>query len=629
MSIEKRKITLTSNAGGAGPNYKVEWSTDGINYSQSIDCGNVSLPSVGSFVTCSVDDLTISLRLTSLNIFCSNSVTESVTIPPAPPISGNKELILNVWNKTTESIDYTNVNFNFEDSPNVRFLNTTSGFSPPVYYYISGSQLAIGKTTIKTKMNITASFTSSNLVFDVEPDVNSTIQRYSISSSFFTDGTPRTGGGVSSPTSRVNSQVSADSNFNPTTWATLSLDITASYTQSAVKNMIIETQNNTSFFPGTGSTNDAFIGRFEPWVFQQDTYPFGFFTTSGTRIISGSQNLTSAITWTTLPYQQFMNVTASFLADNVLVTPAISQSININTSTGINYTFGGSTNVDNLQTLKATFELNDFIPPPLTGSRVLEYRVKNNTSASIDQLWWAFDFNDTPNIRLATNPDGILTSNYLYYVSASNIPVGDSVYRTIVNFTSSLVQPPQDYNLYMDPNRTNSVSRYNFNGIIRQDGVSQATFTALTASVFNQFPTASYLNPMTWTTCSFELTASLTSSAVPTSSVCYTLETVQSSQGECFGCPGFFASTTDTIMKIFTACSGSEIFPPFNINVESRYSDGSTSSLYIPSGSTGSLIIATSDTQCIAPPTCGEIASPTFLSASVVALTGSITQCCV
>ena len=124
-------------------------------------------------------------------------------------------------------------------------------------------------------------------------------------------------------------------------------------------------------------------------------------------------------------------------------------------------------------------------------------------------------------------------------------------------------------------------------------------------------------------------TTTTSTTTIAPSTVCYTLETVQSSQGECFDCPGFFASTTDTVMKIFTACSGSEIFPPFNINVESRYSDGSTSSLYIPSGSTGSLIIATSDVQCAQLPSCGEIASPTFLSASVVALTGSITQCCI
>jgi len=123
--------------------------------------------------------------------------------------------------------------------------------------------------------------------------------------------------------------------------------------------------------------------------------------------------------------------------------------------------------------------------------------------------------------------------------------------------------------------------------------------------------------------------AATTTTTTISPTTCYTLETVQSSQGECFGCPGFFASTTDTIMKIFTACSGSQIFPPFAINVESRYSDNSTSSLFIPAGYTSSIIIATSDTQCIAPPTCGEIASPTFVSASVVAVSASITQCCI
>jgi len=124
-------------------------------------------------------------------------------------------------------------------------------------------------------------------------------------------------------------------------------------------------------------------------------------------------------------------------------------------------------------------------------------------------------------------------------------------------------------------------------------------------------------------------TAGTTTTTAAPSTVCYEIETVQSAPGECFDCPGYFASTTDTILHIFTACSGSEIFPPFNISVESRYSDGSTGSLYIPSGSTGSLIIATSDVQCAQLPSCGEVASPTFMSASVVALTGSISECCV
>ena len=130
------------------------------------------------------------------------------------------------------------------------------------------------------------------------------------------------------------------------------------------------------------------------------------------------------------------------------------------------------------------------------------------------------------------------------------------------------------------------------------------------------------------TTTTTTTTSTTTTTAAP-STVCYEIETVQSAPGECFDCPGYFASTTDTILHIFTACSGSEIFPPFNISVESRYSDGSTGSLYIPSGSTGSLIIATSDVQCAQLPSCGEVASPTFLSASVVALTGSISECCI
>lgn len=124
-------------------------------------------------------------------------------------------------------------------------------------------------------------------------------------------------------------------------------------------------------------------------------------------------------------------------------------------------------------------------------------------------------------------------------------------------------------------------------------------------------------------------TAAPTTTTTTIPSACYTLETVQSAPGECFDCPGYFASTTDTIMKIFTACSGSEIFPPFDINVESRYSDNSTSSLFLPAGYTSSIIIATSDVQCAQLPSCGEVASPTFVSASITSTTGSITECCI
>ena len=122
--------------------------------------------------------------------------------------------------------------------------------------------------------------------------------------------------------------------------------------------------------------------------------------------------------------------------------------------------------------------------------------------------------------------------------------------------------------------------------------------------------------------------APTTTTAAP-STDCYVIETIQSAPGECFDCEGFFASSTDTIITFFDGCSGSIIPAPFDINVEARYSDNSTGSTFIPSGATGSILIAFSDVQCAPLPECGEIASPTFESASVVALTGSISECCV
>jgi surface protein len=104
---------------------------------------------------------------------------------------------------------------------------------------------------------------------------------------------------------------------------------------------------------------------------------------------------------------------------------------------------------------------------------------------------------------------------------------------------------------------------------------------------------------------------------------------VQSAPGECFDCPGYFASTTDTSIKFYDGCGGTQIPAPFDINVTAHYSDASTQTTFIPSGTTGSVLIATSDVQCVAPPTCGETASPTFDYADVVPIFGSISECCV
>lgn len=114
MANEIRKITLTSTGGGSGPNYKVEWSTDGINYSESIDCGNISLPTTGSFVTCSIDDAANFIRLTSLNIFCSNSIveTQQCYFDFTSSVVDIQGYCWNIVNTTNSSGEYSYLNIN-------------------------------------------------------------------------------------------------------------------------------------------------------------------------------------------------------------------------------------------------------------------------------------------------------------------------------------------------------------------------------------------------------------------------------------------------------------------------------------------------------------------------------------
>jgi hypothetical protein len=58
-----------------------------------------------------------------------------------------------------------------------------------------------------------------------------------------------------------------------------------------------------------------------------------------------------------LPYSQLMDLTASFFIDNTLVN-SVAQTMDLGATGANNYSFV-STNFDNLQTLKARFELND------------------------------------------------------------------------------------------------------------------------------------------------------------------------------------------------------------------------------------------------------------------------------
>jgi hypothetical protein len=108
---------------------------------------------------------------------------------------------------------------------------------------------------------------------------------------------------------------------------------------------------------------------------------------------------------------------------------------------------------------------------------------------------------------------------------------------------------------------------------------------------------------------------------------CYTITGTTSIPGECFDCPGYFASTTDTFIEFFDGCSGNTIAAPFDMNVVAHYSDSSTGNTYISGGTIGSVVIATSDIECAALPACGEVASPTFDFLTISG--GTINECCV
>lgn len=65
MADITRKITLPEfSPPEAGPNFSVQYSIDCIDYVQSVDCTNVSLPSPGSFVYCTIDSDAACIRLT-------------------------------------------------------------------------------------------------------------------------------------------------------------------------------------------------------------------------------------------------------------------------------------------------------------------------------------------------------------------------------------------------------------------------------------------------------------------------------------------------------------------------------------------------------------------------------------
>jgi len=156
-----------------------------------------------------------------------------------------------------------------------------------------------------------------------------------------------------------------------------------------------------------------------------------------------------------------------------------------------------------------------------------------------------------------------------------------------------------------------------------------STTTTTTTTLEPTTTTTTTLEPTTTTTTTTTATPTTTTTTTTASPYCYEIVSIQTTPGECFDCPGFFASTTDTIIIFFDSCGGNEIPAPFDINVTAHYSDASTQTTFITSGTTGSILIASSDIQCAPLPSCGEVASPTFDYADVIPVTGSISECCV
>jgi hypothetical protein len=98
--------------------------------------------------------------------------------------------------------------------------------------------------------------------------------------------------------------------------------------------------------------------------------------------------------------------------------------------------------------------------------------------------------------------------------------------------------------------------------------------------------------------------------------------------GECFECINFFSSTTGWSIEFFDGCNGTPIPAPFDINVIAYYTDIPSGSTFIPSGTTGSILVASEGIQCVPAPTCGEISYPTLDYIDVVPVVGSISGCC-
>jgi hypothetical protein len=518
MATEIRKITLTEYNNLSGPAYSVQYSTDCITYSQSMDCTNLFLAGVGSFGFCTVDEDTTCIRLTSINSPCTNSVVEDLT-------------------PTTTTTTST---------------TTTS------------------TTTTTTSTTTTAA---------------------------------------------------------PTTTTT-----STTTTAAPEKLFIIESTNNTAF-PFNSASHDIVLNRFYASTFTKDGYPPGFSAVSASRVVSGLNPIDTFIGWVGFPAGT-LEITQSIFGDSTLIVTS-AQVVNTNLTNGISLSPGGDINYDLYSIIKSV----NFINP--TGS------VTTTTTTSTTTTTLAPTTTTTtvaPTTTTTTTIAPTTTTTTTAAPTTTTTSTTSTTTTTAAPTTTTTTAPCVDCFVYVYQNVTgsgvgiggalcNGFDTWSFTAASGTSGSTPCSKEYDIETILNLQDSGIIL--LSSGSCGNSCIPTTTTTAAPTTttttipSACYTLETVQSAPGECFDCPGYFASTTDTVMKIFTACSGSEIFPPFDINVESRYSDNSTSSLFLPAGYTSSIIIATSDVQCAQLPSCGEVASPTFVSASITSTTGSITECCV
>jgi len=139
------------------------------------------------------------------------------------------------------------------------------------------------------------------------------------------------------------------------------------------------------------------------------------------------------------------------------------------------------------------------------GAYEVEFNIDNRTTESMDTATLQFSFVDAPNNR------SVGASPYFLYITASNIPIGKSTYSTKANFTSSFDLAGRCC-MYVsaDPDTGSIAPIYSFSASL--DTGSQPVFTINAGGPqqewINSLTLNTRLNPLTWTTASYDLTAS-------------------------------------------------------------------------------------------------------------------------